>query len=282
MFALPCLILAPDGSITFSNGTIIQLPPSLTGKQRNNLYAVAKKPGWSKTIFEYESFTFESDNFVYIFPALYTTTTQPKKKFVEYRKGPSKDQIEKYVKSTFERDEVIKERAEENLTMITHDLRRLSTAIYHQAMELKNSPKTNLDGSLNKEATLVLVNSIIASQTMLRLRTDVLDFRIDSLDVYPDEEIPVHPRVLKVVRCFRPWADHRHIYLDLRGDTFAKIFGPNIFEILIYIILDNALKYSPNSHTISIEIDEGRNNICLLYTSPSPRDQRGSRMPSSA
>ena len=26
----------------------------------------------------------------------------------------------------------------------------------------------------------------------------------------------------------------------------------------------------------------GRINICLLYTSPSPRDQRGSRMPSSA
>ena len=26
----------------------------------------------------------------------------------------------------------------------------------------------------------------------------------------------------------------------------------------------------------------GRNNNCLLYTSPSPRDQRGSRMPSSA
>ena len=26
----------------------------------------------------------------------------------------------------------------------------------------------------------------------------------------------------------------------------------------------------------------GRSRICLLYTSPSPRDQRGSRMPSSA
>ena len=26
----------------------------------------------------------------------------------------------------------------------------------------------------------------------------------------------------------------------------------------------------------------GNNNGCLLYTSPSPRDQRGSRMPSSA
>ena len=28
--------------------------------------------------------------------------------------------------------------------------------------------------------------------------------------------------------------------------------------------------------------DEVRGTICLLYTSPSPRDQRGSRMPSSA
>ena len=31
-----------------------------------------------------------------------------------------------------------------------------------------------------------------------------------------------------------------------------------------------------------IEAEENVLNICLLYTSPSPRDQRGSRMPSSA
>ena len=32
----------------------------------------------------------------------------------------------------------------------------------------------------------------------------------------------------------------------------------------------------------TIDAHEGRDVICLLYTSPSPRDQRGSRMPSSA
>ena len=31
-----------------------------------------------------------------------------------------------------------------------------------------------------------------------------------------------------------------------------------------------------------VTIGYGRNLSCLLYTSPSPRDQRGSRMPSSA
>ena len=29
-------------------------------------------------------------------------------------------------------------------------------------------------------------------------------------------------------------------------------------------------------------LDQATDTICLLYTSPSPRDQRGSRMPSSA
>ena len=32
----------------------------------------------------------------------------------------------------------------------------------------------------------------------------------------------------------------------------------------------------------SVELNAGAIVICLLYTSPSPRDQRGSRMPSSA
>ena len=31
-----------------------------------------------------------------------------------------------------------------------------------------------------------------------------------------------------------------------------------------------------------MNVDPGIYDICLLYTSPSPRDQRGSRMPSSA
>ena len=36
-----------------------------------------------------------------------------------------------------------------------------------------------------------------------------------------------------------------------------------------------------NGHD-ALEECEAANDICLLYTSPSPRDQRGSRMPSSA
>ena len=41
----------------------------------------------------------------------------------------------------------------------------------------------------------------------------------------------------------------------------------------------------PNNSTDTVVLiisGSGETNSCLLYTSPSPRDQRGSRMPSSA
>ena len=37
-----------------------------------------------------------------------------------------------------------------------------------------------------------------------------------------------------------------------------------------------------NSANVTYDIDFGDGNVCLLYTSPSPRDNRTSRMPSSA
>ena len=47
-------------------------------------------------------------------------------------------------------------------------------------------------------------------------------------------------------------------------------------------ILSYALKVSPEQHFINWQQDPQGNYLCLLYTSPSPRDGLLSRMPSSA
>ena len=55
-------------------------------------------------------------------------------------------------------------------------------------------------------------------------------------------------------------------------------FGPN-FRKWINILLGNS---DTKKKFVGVSVVNGYPTDCLLYTSPSPRDQRGSRMPSSA
>ena len=53
-----------------------------------------------------------------------------------------------------------------------------------------------------------------------------------------------------------------------------------VFLLVTFLVITLALK---NNDLVEINYYFGiQHQVCLLYTSPSPRDQRGSRMPSSA
>ena len=65
------------------------------------------------------------------------------------------------------------------------------------------------------------------------------------------------------------------------SEKFEEIVVPthDVTEVKRGKRVQRKKKFFPGYVLIKSEMD---NNICLLYTSPSPRDQRGSRMPSSA
>ena len=64
----------------------------------------------------------------------------------------------------------------------------------------------------------------------------------------------------------------------------AGMIHPNMATMLAYIVCDVAIDadLAKKWHLEFCEKTFNRATVCLLYTSPSPRDQRGSRMPSSA
>ena len=65
------------------------------------------------------------------------------------------------------------------------------------------------------------------------------------------------------------------IPLPTRIERYTVLKGPHIDK-------KSREQFESRTHKRLIDIIEPTPQTCLLYTSPSPRDQRGSRMPSSA
>ena len=86
-------------------------------------------------------------------------------------------------------------------------------------------------------------------------------------------------------------------YLYAQNDVFRRHAAGSFRDLLMAMVADPAMLFyldgrrnrakKPNENFARellelFTMGEGKGYTCLLYTSPSPRDQRGSRMPSSA
>ena len=72
--------------------------------------------------------------------------------------------------------------------------------------------------------------------------------------------------------------ENKCVRLSRGEDSTSIVFNENPVEQAKYFE-DQGCK---RLHLVDLDAAFGRNNICLLYTSPSPRDGLLSRMPSSA
>ena len=70
---------------------------------------------------------------------------------------------------------------------------------------------------------------------------------------------------------------------DPDGNGRDAIFGlTRSLMAVVNVFRSAALQYGSERRVLLLHGPVGSSKSCLLYTSPSPRDQRGSRMPSSA
>ena len=74
-------------------------------------------------------------------------------------------------------------------------------------------------------------------------------------------------------------------FLGSSEETFMEMIGEE--EVVFVEVVGGLVQEVVDGSSLEVEVvvvisEEEEDLFCLLYTSPSPRDQRGSRMPSSA
>lgn len=265
MFSLPVVLIRPGKTPEFHNGTLHRLPPENTGKQRTAEYSRQAIDGWSTDPHgndQYRVSSIRGD--IYIFVGLRIFGKNRKAgRLNKVISGFTKNQIEEYAKGVVDREDELHKEINKTIDSLVHDMTQLSSAIHFQAQNA-------LSFINNPSKVRGYLKSILASQTMLKLRTTVLDYSGDVIEGDVQDEISAYKKLDKVRKCFEPIANDRGIIIDLLGNSLSSCFGPDVLEVVFYILLDNAVKYSPSDSKVTISISESDGLIIIFIGSIGP------------
>ena len=148
--------------------------------------------------------------------------------------------------------------------IIGHDLRKPALAFRGISKKVNYLIQQEDFETLNKFG-VSLEKSAFSLNSLL---DNLLNWALQQRNVFPHNPVPID--IKKVTQSeyqmFSQIANEKGVELKFDIEDATNVFSdPNAFVTIVRNLIDNAIKYT-----------------CLLYTSPSPRDQRGSRMPSSA
>lgn len=147
-----------------------------------------------------------------------------------------------------------------------HEIRGINSSLYNTAYSLEH------ELGIEQPHQRKMATSVVRWSEILRGRIDFMEFianpeAIDAKKV----EVPVYRIFDKIQRCFHVTANLKSINIKLQGSSSSATYGPPVFDVVPYLLLENAIKYSPSAADVVIVINETPNRIYCRVTSMGPR-----------
>jgi signal transduction histidine kinase len=263
MFAISVFVKASDGATSFHQGSLVRLPPELAGAGRLAKYAAIREAGWTRDDLGYDVYArYDFNGNLIVVPGIILTDNRTHRKIFGYNNRYERSQIESFVDGIIGVEKQAFELASENINMLVHDLRNISGTIYNAALEAETFINRG-----NFPEALARVQNVKAAQNILKIRTDVLDFLGNPASIVTVRPIHPYPKVDKVSRAFKPRARDKHIVIDFSGRSHLVVNGPEILEIVPYVLIDNAIKYAPADSTASVIVEDDSDEAVRIEVS---------------
>lgn len=257
MRSIPMIVISPSGSIRDYPGDLFQLPIELRSYDAYDNYLDLDESGWHETFMGYRSFVSvdPQDGTIYIFPSLRIHGHRKKCTPIDgYETVFEEKDIEIYAESAISIRRELRAEIEQDANILVHDLRKLNTSVYHKALACK----TNIQSGNFHQASYDIANALAAIE-LLRLRTDTLDLTSNLERRIPQKSLKSYGKVREVVEAFNPNAVQKDIRMRISQPFPNLCKTHDLYQLIPYIIIDNAIKYSPKGEEINVfhEISDG-------------------------
>ncbi len=215
-----------------------------------------------------------SNNIIYTSLVL---NERPKKKFKN--KG--------YIKNIFSKDELTRligiiEQKDKYIQQVKEDEKNEVSIIHSVFHEIRRLSR-DLDGVgsflqkyINHDDEYInnLVNNVLQTINLIAIRIDSYELLKNPLTITSGKQpnIQIYKKFDKCRYILNARAKKNNTNIDFVNESYFSITGYEIFDLLPYIILDNAVKYTPTYEPIKVEFNDSNKTVIITSIGPKLND----------
>ena len=159
---------------------------------------------------------------------------------------------------------------EQNVSLLNetlHEVRRINNQLKASALQLSNA-LNDAHFDINKHSEIENIRkNIEANASLLSIRMDAYDMILNPDSIENEMIVPlsVFRKVEKVYKCLYAQKKEKNIDIRMSGHSNHLFRLSNIIELAFFIIIDNAIKYSPENEVVTIDFKENSSSLAVSF-----------------
>jgi signal transduction histidine kinase len=122
----------------------------------------------------------------------------------------------------------------------------------------------------HSEYAVTRMNNMRALSEILASRSDFLDYLSGPPSSAPQMQVRPYQKFDKTIRSLRKRAADRSVALSFTGTSIGVILGLPVFEVIPYLLIENAIKFSPPQHSVLVTFVETDAHIAITVQNSGP------------
>lgn len=144
---------------------------------------------------------------------------------------------------------------------IMHETRRLNAEVSSACEDLSRKISRGELGNIDDDADRIFYTSGLISS-----RLTFADFEINPQSIGRQTKVRagIYKKFDKARMVLSRAARRKHLNIEFKGNSYIEIDAIPAFELVPFVLLDNAIKYSPDGQDVNVEFEDRPTQSCRV------------------